>query len=291
VSPRGAPPPLPDDVARVLSAPPSLFAGVRAEAARDRAEAGDRAGAAELRALRRPVGLAWALNRLAHEQRTGVAALLDAGERLVSGQRDALAGRGAVALREAEERLRQVARELRLAAGAPVEGAKPLGRQALARLELLLRVAASGPEPVRQALRAGRLAREPEVGGPGPFGLEVVAGAAGARPARRSTGSGREPREDGAARRARETAEAEARRARDREEAEARKARERAEAEAQRAREKAETEARRARARAESEVARRRRELERAEGRAREAREALAAADAELARLGPAPDR
>jgi hypothetical protein len=335
VSPRGAPPPLHEDVARVLSAPPSLFGGVRAEAARDRAEAGDRAGAAELRALRRPVGLAWALNRLAREQQQGMATLLDAGERLVQGQREALAGRGAIALREAEERLRAAARALRLAAAEPVEGARPLGRQALARLELLLRVAASGPEPVRQALRAGRLAREPEVGGPGPFGLEVVpGGAAGARPARGATGSpragtkgsargsagspraetrtagrpelvegradgsaargrGAAPREDAAARRAREKAEAEDRRARERAEAEAeaRRAREQAEAEAQRAREKAEAEARRVRARAESEVGRRRRELERAEARAREAREALAEAEAALARLGPAPDR
>lgn len=272
-------------MAEVLSSPPSLFAQVRARAVREREAAGDRSGAAELEALRRPVGLAWALNRLAHEEPEGVAALLDAGERLVRGQREALAGKGAAALREADERLKEAARTLRLAAAEPVPGARPLAANALARLELLLRVAASGPEPVRQALRAGRLAREPEVGGPGPFGLEVVPGGAASRPAPAAA-----PRK-GAAAKAPAAAPAEtaaARRAREKAEAAEARARERAEAEARRAREKAEAEARRARERAEAEVARRRAEADAAEARARAARERLAEAEAALARLAPA---
>jgi hypothetical protein len=175
---------LPDSARDLLALPPSRFVAERNALAKALGARGD-AAAATVRALRRPVGLAWVMNRLARDRPDDVAALLAAGDRLRRGQRRALAGEGADELRAGEAELRRHARALRDAA-APLLGAK--GGAGLSRLELLLRIAASAPA-AREALRAGILEREPEAEPIDLSGLAIVEGGAGGRRAPPSKGA------------------------------------------------------------------------------------------------------
>lgn len=261
-----------DEAGRLLATPPARFTAERDALARALAERGDEAGAASVRKLRRPVGLAWVLNRLARERRDDVAALLAAGDRLRAGQRRALAGHGAAELRDAEQALRTAARGLRARAGEVLaEEGRPASPGALARIELLLRVAATAPGGARDALREGTFSREPEVAGGDLSGLGVVAGAASAE--RGGEGRALEAREKGAGRggRGRTSREGEAAALRAEREARAR-AREEARAVRDRARE----------------LAAARKRVEQAE---RAAREARSAADAAARRAQAARER
>jgi hypothetical protein len=165
---------LPPEAVALLALPPARFTAERAAVARALADRGDPAAAA-VRKLPRPVGLAWVLNRLSRDHPGEVRALLDAGDRLRAGQRRAVSGAGAGALREAEGAVRERARALRSEAERilAAEG-RPPSTTRLARLELLLRVAASGA--ARQDLAAARLAREPAVGDAGLSGFTLLAG-------------------------------------------------------------------------------------------------------------------
>ena len=182
---------LPDDAQALLALPPARFAAERGAVAARLAAAGDPA-APEVRKLRRPVGLAWVLNRLARDRPREVEGLLAAGDEVRSGTRRAVSGAGAGALRDAERALRERARGLRLEAERilAAEG-RPPPATALSRVELLLRVAATGG--AREVLRAGELLREPEVGGEDLSGFTVVAGgsATALRRARAATPSPR----------------------------------------------------------------------------------------------------
>lgn len=168
---------LPEPARALLALPPARFVAERDALAKALSAKGD-AGAAAVRALRRPLGLAWAMNRLARERPEDVGALLEAGDGIRRGQRRALAGEGAAELRAAETDLRARARALRDAAAAWL-GEKAPG--ALSRLELLLRIAAATPA-AREALREGVLEREPEAQGIELSGLAVVAGSAAGPP-------------------------------------------------------------------------------------------------------------
>lgn len=162
----------------LLALPPSRFVAERNALAKALAEKGDPAAAA-VRKVPRPVGLAWVLNRLARERREHLEALFAAGDRLRTGQRRALSGVGAGELREAETELRARARALRSEAERilSAEG-RPAAPLALARIELLLRVAAPFRGPARDALGRGVLLREPEIA-PGELsGLAVLLGGA-----------------------------------------------------------------------------------------------------------------
>jgi hypothetical protein len=257
---------LPDEAQALLALPPARFTAERDAVAARLAATGDPAAAA-VRKLRRPVGLAWVLNRLALERPREVEGLLAAGDEVRAGTRRAVSGAGAGALRDAEQALRERARRLRLEAERllAAEG-RPPSAAALGRVELLLRVAALGDE--RDALRSGSLLREPEVGAADLSGFTVVAGGAaragsegGVRAP--SANAAREVRND----RARER---EARAKEERELRERRRAIAAARAEAARADRRAAQEARRA---------------GEAERRAREARERAASAKAEADRL------
>jgi hypothetical protein len=236
--------PVPPAAVPLYALPPSRFVPERNALARALAAKGD-AAAAAVRALRRPVGLAWVLNRLARDRPDDVGALLDAADRLRRGQRRALAGEGADELRAAEADLRGRARALRHAA-APLVGEK--GKEsALSRLELLLRLAAASSD-AREALRAGTLEREPEAQPVELSGLAVLDGGAAGRRAR-APGSRPDRAREGAAARAREAALRGARSALVRAEREARRAEaaaDRAEGTARRAGERAQALRRRA---------------------------------------------
>jgi hypothetical protein len=277
---------LPPEATALLAVPPARFTAERTAVARALTERGDPAAAA-VRALRRPVGLAWVLNRLSRDHPREVRALLEAGDRLRSGQRRAISGAGAEALREAETAVRERARVLRLEAERllSAEG-RPAAAPTLARIELLLRIASTGP--AREALAAASLTREPDVGEAGLSGLTLLAGGAAAAPpppVSRARGAAAGPsRGSRAAGRTDAAREAKERKERERE-ARARAAQEtrdsaRRRRERSRAVASAHAEAARARARAEKAE----RSAERAEKAAREARERAAAARAEASR-------
>lgn len=197
---------IPDGALALYASPPARFSAERsALAAALAAEGAPEASA--VRRLRRPVGLAWVLNRLARDHGEEVAALLEAGERLRRAQRRALAGAGGEELRESAGALRDRAGALRDRAARILEAEGERGaRGKLPRLELLLRAAASSPDPaLRAALRRGSLVREPDVAAGELSGLAVLAGG-GAAP-RRAGGDaspGGAPSGDAAARRERE---------------------------------------------------------------------------------------
>lgn len=156
---------IPDCALPLLAAAPSRFTAERSALAQTLAAT--RAGeAAAVRKLRRPLGLAWLMNRLARDHAAELEGLLAAAGRLREGQRRALAGRGAEALRAAGAEVGERSRALRGRAAGILEAeglrAEP-GK--LARLELLLRAAASSGAAVREALRRGALVQEPDVGG------------------------------------------------------------------------------------------------------------------------------
>jgi len=100
-------------------APPEEFTKNRDALAERLKTEGDAEGARRVAALRKPVRSAWAVNRLAHEDRSTVEQLVQAGERLRAAQRRAISGTGAEGLREeSEERGRLVNLLTRQAAAA-----------------------------------------------------------------------------------------------------------------------------------------------------------------------------
>lgn len=161
--------------APLYALPPDAFVAARDALARRLAEARDPA-AAFVRKLRRPVGLAWVLNHLAASRAQFVAALLRAGDRLRAAQTAALRGGATGALREAEAELRDAARALRLAAAPVLERAqRRAAPPAMARLEVLLRGLATGPDDLRERFRKGLLDREPDVAAGAEAGLSGLA--------------------------------------------------------------------------------------------------------------------
>jgi hypothetical protein len=161
------------DVAGLYREPPEGFIARRDALARELKEAGDDAGAAAVKKLRRPTVAAWALNRLATEDPDGVADLLASGEALSQAQRDAMGGGSASELHDATARRRTLVSELtRRAAGILREA----GRSPDAHLEDLqgmLEAASVEPE-AGERLRTGTIEKtvRPSSGfGPG---LSVV---------------------------------------------------------------------------------------------------------------------
>lgn len=126
--------------------------------------------AAEVRGLKKPAVVAWAANRLAHEQPDLVHRLVEAGERLREVQQRALAGgEDPSGVSDATEQERSAVRALVGAAN------DALGTRATAslldRLTQTLRAAAVDPRAARLLL-AGRLTEELQAVGFGP--LEAV---------------------------------------------------------------------------------------------------------------------
>jgi hypothetical protein len=191
---------VPDSALPLLASAPARFAAARSALAQ--ALAGREAReAASVRKLRRPLGLSWVMNRLARDHAAELEGLLEAADRLREGQRRAVAGEGADALRAAGDAVRERSRALRERGAAVLaeEGLRPEPVK-LARLELLLRAAASSHREVRDALRRGALLREPEVSGE-LSGLALVPGGADAGGPRAARAAGAGAREGGKARR------------------------------------------------------------------------------------------
>lgn len=96
----------------LFSLSPDAFTEARDELAKELRAAGDKDGAAEVKALRRPTLAAWALNQLARQDRDGLQRLREAGEALAREQRRAMSGLDHSGLRAAQQARRQVTDEL-----------------------------------------------------------------------------------------------------------------------------------------------------------------------------------
>ena len=262
-----------DPVEALYAAPPEGFVAARDALARALRAAGDRDGAARVRALRKPTRAAWALNAAVREQPGAARQLEQAVERLHDAQRELLDGGDAAVLRAAETALRDAGEEL--LAALPVDDPPTVERA-----RTTLRAAAVDAD-VLADLVAGRLAHDQVVSGFGGFGdLAALAPPAAPRPR-----GGSAARAD-AAQRATAAREAAEREAEERAAAE-RAAAERAAAERQRAIEAARAEE----ADAEAAVAAAARAVEEAEAQLAARRAEREAATARLADARAARER
>lgn len=132
------------------------FVRERDALAKARESMGDAAGAARVRALRKPVVSAWALNRLAREEPDAVNDLAALGDRLRSAQRRAISGADVEPLREAIEDRRRAVTSLARAASAILEatgiGAAPHSGDLTSTLE-----AAAADQEAAALLLSGRV--------------------------------------------------------------------------------------------------------------------------------------
>jgi hypothetical protein len=149
------------DVDELYGLPLDRFVPERTAAARELRKAGDRDGAAEVAALRKPSVAAWAVNQLVRTQRRAVSELLEAGDVLRSAQDDVLAGRGdARSLRAAGDREREAVETLtRAARGLLTSGGNDLSPAIIDRVADTLHAAALDDE-AREQVAQGRLERE-----------------------------------------------------------------------------------------------------------------------------------
>ncbi len=176
----------------LYAGPLDAFVGERDALAKARASAGDPEGAARVRALRKPVVSAWALNRLARQEPEAVNELVALGERLRSAQRRAISGGDAEPLREAIEERRRAVTSLARAASAILEaagiGAAPHSGDLTSTLE-----AAAADQDAAELLRSGRVVkplRPPSAFGE--QGLRVLQGGRQAEPEAASSRAGEE---------------------------------------------------------------------------------------------------
>jgi hypothetical protein len=133
------------------------FVAARNELAKRLRKEGDKEGAAEVAALRKPTLVAWAVDQLAHTRRREVDLLLDAGKRLVDAQQASIRKGSRTELDAAQASLRKSVGGLTDAA------AEILGPRAsastLARISETLRAAATTAEG-RELLARGCLVEE-----------------------------------------------------------------------------------------------------------------------------------
>jgi hypothetical protein len=172
-------------VDRLYELPLDEFTAARDELARRLKGQGDGDAGAEVKRLRKPSVAAWALNRVRRGDPGQSDELIEAGRRLreaqeqliASGDREPLTQASADERRLVGELARQAEREL-AAADRPVSAAVQ------EKLRATLHAVATDPE-AREGLAAGRLVRDHEATGLGPFAVEQGAAPAGAGPGKR----------------------------------------------------------------------------------------------------------
>ncbi|KYF69318.1 hypothetical protein [Sorangium cellulosum] len=181
-----------DEVDDLYKKPLGDFTRARDDLAKRLRQAGDKAAAARVKALRRPTAAAWTLNQLARRYPQRMEALLDAGERLREAQQGALAPGGAQELREASQGHRAIVNELLRAApalfaeGGYSEKGNPMDRL---RDSLLATPTASASD--LELLARGRVSGEIE-----PGDLSDMLGLLRGRPSERPAGADEEEKAD-----------------------------------------------------------------------------------------------
>src|SRR5437868_5498288 len=98
-----------DAIDAVLAAPPREFVAARDRLVAALKQAGDKQGAARVRALHRPSPSVWAINQLARRAPDAIAELLDKGAELVAAEQRALAGDAGAFLDDARAERQRVA--------------------------------------------------------------------------------------------------------------------------------------------------------------------------------------
>jgi hypothetical protein len=174
--------------------PPDRFTAERDALAGELKTAGAADDAKRVKALRRPVVSAWAVNALAREDADGVAELAALGRRLRDAQRQALSGGDAEPLRDALEERRALVGRLSTAARAILER-EGLGGASQADEIAATLDAAAVDEEAAAAVAAGRLVRPmrpPAAFGDAPA-LTVLPG--GRRPSAEPEDAGADARE------------------------------------------------------------------------------------------------
>ena len=212
-----------DEIAvRLYGLPLEDFTRERDAAARELRQAKERDTAAVVAKLPKPSQAAWAANALAREHRELVDELLEAGEALRAAQDEALAGKGADALRDAAATEREAVDALMDAAKGLRPGGKKPSTATLEKLRTTLEAVATDDD-VRAALDAGRVVEDAQGGGA--WGLVPGADVPARKPSKRPAKRTARRKEDAAAERERRDAIAAAREARERLEGELREAR------------------------------------------------------------------
>ena len=159
---------LPADVDELFALPPEEFTAARNALAKERTKAGDRDGAAGVKAMRKPSLTAWALNQVSRSRPTDIDRLLEAGEQLRGAQHEALEG-DPTFLRDARRTFQDEVDRVVRAAGDVVAGAgKGVGPTQLDRLSSTLKATATDDE-ARGLVRVGRLDRDFDASG---FGID-----------------------------------------------------------------------------------------------------------------------
>ena len=162
--------------------PLERFTTERDVLAKELAAGGDPDGAARVKAIRKPVVAAWAVNVLAREDPGGIRELLELGDTLRSAHRRAVSGGDVEPFREATDERRRLVRDLTRKAEAIVaRGGSATGAAADAIAGTL--EAATVDEETGELVRAGRLSRP--VRPPATFagaGLRVLEGGPAPRP-------------------------------------------------------------------------------------------------------------
>jgi hypothetical protein len=159
------------EIAELYRQPLEAFTAARNALAARLRGAGRQTDALAVKALVKPSLSAWAVNQLFHREGERMKALLDAGRQARSAQRDAVAGRGAEAFREALAAARKLAEELRQSAVARLAASgKAPGAGIVERIATDLAALAFSPAAAEAATR-GYLDADLD-----PPGFEVLAG-------------------------------------------------------------------------------------------------------------------
>jgi hypothetical protein len=161
------------DVDQLFALPLEEFTAARNALAKELTQAGDRDGAATVKAMRKPSVTAWALNQVSRARSADIDRLLATGEQLRRAQHEALEGDPSQ-LRDARRTFQdEVDRVVRAAGEVLVGAGNAAGPPQLDRLSSTLRATATDDE-ARGLVRTGRLDRDFEASG---FGIDEGAGA------------------------------------------------------------------------------------------------------------------
>jgi hypothetical protein len=134
---------------------------------------GRRGDATRVKALRKPTVVTWALDQVARQRPELIAALLDAGARLVEAQRAVLAGSDAAVLAQATKHQHTALAEVQAAARALLaNGGQAPSEAVLRRIHAVANAVALGGDELRDRLRRGVLAEEIDAG----IGFDALAG-------------------------------------------------------------------------------------------------------------------
>jgi hypothetical protein len=150
-----------DPLDPLFAAPLDEFVAARNELARRLRGEGRREEADQVKAMRKPSAVVWALNQLARTNGSGVRELLAAAETM----RKVQGGRSRTSFADAQRTLAGLVRTLaREAAGLLEDGGRPASAAVVQRLDRALMATAASSE-TSAALQAGRLLAEPEPAG------------------------------------------------------------------------------------------------------------------------------